>query len=82
MYVLDPATRLRLLFITGLINLAVLTLIFLSCRSTLGSKLMNRMLKNKWFKAFYGAHIYFWWILYASLIAHVALAFWTFGYPF
>lgn len=82
MEVLDPVTRMKLLFITGLINLALLTFIFLSCRLALGTKLLNRMSRAKWFKAFYAAHTYFWWVLYASLFAHIVLAFWTFGYPF
>lgn len=82
MEVLDPITRMRLLFITGLINLVLLTLIFLSCRLTLRSRLLNRMARTKWFKAFYAAHTYFWWVLYASLLVHIVLAFWTFGYPF
>ena len=72
----------KLAYIFGILNILFLLLVFFSCRCLVGWKFVNKMLKKGWYRKYYDMHCYYWWLFFASVIAHSVIAFMVFGNPF
>ncbi len=72
----------RLILILGIINLASISLIFLSCRCIPGWKLTRRLTKYRAYKRFFQYHCYIWWVFWPSVIVHAVFAVGVAGIPF
>ncbi len=73
---------LRVVFALGIVNFLALSALFLSCRCMAVRKPFSRMLHFKAFARFYKLHCYYWYILFVSVVAHLAIAIKVLGIPF
>ncbi|MFH1181628.1 MAG: hypothetical protein V1702_01595 [Candidatus Woesearchaeota archaeon] len=78
---IDPALGVKLVFIFGFLNLIFFLLIYLTCRCT-PTRLPKKIVQSSFYQSFFKYHCYFWYLLLASLIAHMVIAYLTFGFPF
>ena len=72
----------RIIFITAIVNIVTILLIYLSCRCLPTSRLGKNWMKNITFKNFYKFHCYLWWIFGISVVIHVVFAIVRLGVPF
>ena len=79
---MDQVTTLRVIFILGVFQAVVGSLILLSCRCFGGFSLGARFMKNPTFRGFYKYHCWLWWPFWVSVVAHVILAIGLTGWPF
>jgi len=73
----------KLIFVLGISNAVLVTLIFASCRcipmfSSVGQKLM----KFDWYQRFYKVHCFIWPLLWVSVLVHAVFAYKFYGNPF
>ena len=73
---------LTVLQVAGIANVLFLLLISLSCRCMGMHNLTKGLFSNEWYMKFYNMHCYFWYLLYASVFIHAAIAIYLFGVPF
>ncbi|KXA90175.1 hypothetical protein AKJ40_01940 [candidate division MSBL1 archaeon SCGC-AAA259M10] len=72
----------RISYVLGIVNLVSMSLVVLSCRCMMGVGFVNRMQEYAWYRRFYRAHCYYWWIFFLSVLFHAVLAVTAFGNPF
>jgi len=79
---MNTQLALRVVFSLGIVNFLTLSALFLSCRCMGVRKPFSRMLRFKAFARFYKLHCYYWYILFGSVVAHLAIAIRVLGIPF
>jgi len=72
----------QIMFLLGIVNILSMLAVFFSCRCLVGHKFVQAMMQKNWYRKFYSWHCMFWWIFFASVLAHTLLAFSVFGWPF
>ncbi|MBI2869041.1 MAG: hypothetical protein HYX96_04360 [Chloroflexi bacterium] len=74
----------QVIFVLGILNLALALLIVVSCRCIPVWRLTRRLnLMNKpSYKSFYKYHCYLWWVFWPSVTVHVIFAVGRLGFPF
>ncbi len=77
---MDYGLAMRVLMLTGVLNLILLLMILLSCRCIMVPKAIERVTRSRRFHRFYGMHCYLWPVLIISTIVHLALAVSLFGF--
>ena len=81
MDVFDSVAVARLILFLGIFNFILILLIFLSCRCLPGSRIGGILMKDRWYKRFFGNHCYLWAILWPSVILHAFFAAMFLGWP-
>lgn len=71
-----------LIYILGIVNLVLGSLIFFTCRCIPGWKLTSGLMQYQAYKRFFRAHCYLWWIFWPSVIVHAIVAIIYFGTPY
>lgn len=82
MTIIDPLIGTKIVYILGIANIAGLLLVFFSCRCLMGSALAKKLMQHEWYRKFYNAHCYYWWLFFVSVALHAALAILVYGNPF
>lgn len=72
----------QVIFLLGILNVLSMLAVFFSCRCLAGQKFVQAMMQKNWYRKFYSLHCYYWWLFFASVLAHTLLAFNVFGWPF
>jgi hypothetical protein len=62
------------ILVTGIINIVLILVVFLSCRFFPSARIAQSMVKAKWYKGIYRYHSYLWWVLMPSVIIHAFFA--------
>lgn len=75
---MDYTLAMRLLMLTGVLNLVFLLMLLFSCRCTMVPKALERMTRSRRFHRFYGLHCYLWPLMIISTLVHLALAMYLF----
>jgi hypothetical protein len=73
---------LRVVFITGIINIVAILLIFFSCRCMNTWKMTSGLAKYPWFKHYFKWHCYIWYVFIPSVAIHAVFALIALGVPF
>jgi hypothetical protein len=79
---LSPVILLRVVFITGLINIIAVLLILFSCRCVNMWKITSGLSKYPRFKRFFKWHCYWWYVFLPSVVIHIVFAWLLLGIPF
>jgi len=69
------------IFITGILNILGVLLLFFSCRC-IGGNYAARAMQWSWFRWFYKYHRWCRWLFFGSVAVHAVLALYVFGTPF
>ena len=72
----------RILFTAGLVVLASLLLIRLSCRCVPAKGAFGTLRKAAWFQSLFKRHCLLWWVFGTALAIHIVFAFGFIGIPF
>jgi hypothetical protein len=81
MDVFQSVTVARLILVLGILNFVLISLVFLSCRCTPGSRIGGKLMEHPHFKRFFGKHCYLWMILWPSVAVHAFLGIMFLGWP-
>jgi len=72
----------RIIFITSMLNIALLILILTTCRCMNTWRLTSWLNKQAWFKKYFRWHCNVWYFFLVSVIVHAVFALRLFGIPF
>jgi hypothetical protein len=70
MDIFQSIIAIRVIFILGIVNLVMITLIFLSCRCIPGLRITGKLMQYPAYKRFYKYHCYIWWPFWTSVVVH------------
>ena len=82
MSIFQSVAATKVIFVLGITNLLLGSLIFLSCRCIPGWKVTGRLAKHATYKRFFKFHCSLWWIFGLSVVVHVIFAIGFSGIPF
>ncbi len=82
MDIFQSEVAVRLIFVLGISNLVLSSLIFLSCRCIPGWKLTGKLMQYGAYKRFFKFHCYLWWVFWPSVVVHAIFAIALLGAPF
>jgi hypothetical protein len=68
-FLLSPAIE-NVILVTGIINLALILILFFTCRFIPSVRLTKSLTNHKWFRLLYKYHSYLWWVLIPSVLIH------------
>lgn len=72
----------QIMFLSGIFGLMFFVLIFCTCVCLGGKRLVQKLATKSWYQKLRSFHCWFWWGLFVSMLVHIALAFYLFGWPF
>jgi cytochrome b561 len=72
-FLLSPAAE-NIIFITALINIVLVLVLFFTCRFVPSFKMTRPLINKKWFKTLYKFHSNIWWLLAPSVVIHAVIA--------
>ncbi len=76
-------TSAQIIFILGITNLVGALLVVLTCRCIPALSIVRgKLMQHKAYQRFYRYHCYYWWLFWASVVAHAIFAIQRVGVPF
>ena len=78
---MSAVVAVRILFVLGIVNAALLLTMLFSCRCVIGAQRFARITRTGAFKKFARFHCWLWWPLWISVATHAVLAFIYVGWP-